>query len=105
MNAKITLTVPMDRIPREITRLLDDINVELQEIISINSECINNGESNILQTIEKIDSLRKKLNLIDFTYEDCYTILLGYVKYQSETKLKQTLPKEKELKDGNKSNG
>jgi hypothetical protein len=101
MNAKITLTVPMDKIPREVTRLLDDINIELNEIVYETSELIKSED--LLNKIKAITELRKRLNAVDLTYDDCYTILVGYVKYLNDSNIKNTL--ETENKDGNQSNG
>ncbi len=101
MNAKITLTVPMDKIPREVTRLLDDINIELSEIMHETSELIKSED--LLNKIKVIDELRKKLNSIDLTYDDCYNILVGYVKYLNQSNEKQT--PEMEQNDDNQSNG
>jgi len=100
MNAKITLTVPMDKIPREVTRLLDDINIDLSEIMHNTSELIKSDD--LMHKIKVIDSLRKKLNNIDLTYDDCYTILVGYVKYLNDSSMNNKLT---ETQDGNKSNG
>jgi flagellar motor component MotA len=105
MNAKITLTIPMEKVPKEITRILDDINIELQDIIHDTSECINITVTQPIESIKKIEEIRKKLNMIDFMYDDCYTILLGHVKYETEKRLKDSINSQKENKDGNQSNG
>lgn len=101
MNAKMMITVPIDKIPNKVTSLLDDINIELAEIMHDTSELINSN--NQLEKIEKIDNIRKRLSLIDLNYEDCYTVLLGYTKYEAEKRLKEISPRE--TQDGNQSNG
>jgi hypothetical protein len=102
MNAKMVITVPIDKIPQKVTSLLDDINIELSEIMHDTTELMNNN--NQLERIEKIDNIRKRLSLIDLNYEDCYSVLLGYTKYESEKRLKELSP-EQEQQDGNQSNG
>lgn len=102
MNAKMVITVPIDKIPHKVTSLLDDINIELAEIMHDTTELMNNN--NQLERIEKIDNIRKRLSLIDLNYEDCYSVLLGYTKYESEKRLKELQP-EQEQQDGNQSNG
>lgn len=102
MNAKMMITVPIDKIPHKVTSLLDDINIELAEIMHDTTELMNNN--NQLERIEKIDNIRKRLSLIDLNYEDCYSVLLGYTKYESEKRLKELQP-EQEQQDGNQSNG
>lgn len=101
MNAKMVITVPIDKIPLKVTSLLDDINIELHEIIEETSELIKSD--NQLEKIEKIDEIRKRLSLIDLNYEDCYSVLLGYTKYEAEKRLKEISPRE--TQDGNQSNG
>jgi hypothetical protein len=104
MNAKMVITVPIDKIPQKVTSLLDDINIELQDIIEETSMLINSA--NQLEKIEKIDEIRKRLSLIDLNYEDCYSVLLGYTKYQSEKRIKEMSPElPKEQDNGNQSNG
>jgi len=102
MNAKMVITVPIDKIPNKVTSLLDDINIELAEIMHDTTELMNNN--NELERIEKIDNIRKRLSLIDLNYEDCYSVLLGYTKYQSEKRLNELSP-EQEHQNGNQSNG
>lgn len=101
MNAKMVITVPIDKIPLKVTSLLDDINIELHEIIEETSMLIKSD--NQLEKIEKIDEIRKRLSLIDLNYEDCYSVLLGYTKYEAEKRLKEISPRE--TQDGNQSNG
>lgn len=103
MNAKMVITVPIDKIPHKVTSLLDDINIELEQIMNETSELINSDDQ--LKKIEKIDDIRKKLSLIDLNYEDCYNVLLGYTKYQAEKRMNDLAPQEQENKDGNQSNG
>jgi hypothetical protein len=103
MNAKMVITVPIDKIPKEVTRILDDINIELSEIMHETSELINSEDQ--LNKIQKIDEIRKRLSLIDLNYEDCYSVLLGYTKYQTEKRMNELAPQEQENKDGNQSNG
>lgn len=87
-TAKITLTVPMDKVPREVGRLLDDLTVELEELLTLTKQCVAN--ENHIYVAETIDSIRKRMNLIDLSYEDCYTILLGYVKHKTGEAIKNT---------------
>lgn len=98
----MVITVPIDKIPNKVTSLLDDINIELAEIMHDTTQLMNNN--NELERIQKIDNIRKRLSLIDLNYEDCYSVLLGYTKYESEKRLKELSP-EQEQQDGNKSNG
>ena len=102
MNAKMVITVPIDKIPIKVSSLLDDITLELDEILHDTRELINNN--NQLERIEKIDAIRKRLSLIDLNYEDCYSVLLGYTKYESDKRIKELSP-EQEQSNGNQSNG
>jgi hypothetical protein len=82
MNAKLIITVPIDKIPKEITRLLEDICVELNDIYSITKQ--NVGNKNYLEVLQQIDEVRKKLSQVDITLDDCSNILAGYIKYLSD---------------------
>lgn len=87
-TAKITLTVPMEKVPREVGRILDDLTFELEEMLQLTKQCVAN--ENHIYVAESIDSIRKRMNLVDLSYEDCYNILLGYVKYKTEEAMKNT---------------
>ena len=50
-----------------------------------------------------IDEIRKRLSLVDFNYEDCYSILVGYLKYQADKRLADM--KTQEPKNDQQSNG
>jgi hypothetical protein len=102
MNAKITLTVPMEKVPREINRILNDLTVELEELLQLTRSCINNADH--LATVNKIDDIRKRLSLVDFNYEDCYTILVGLLRYEAEKRLKDMTPPREQIND-TQSNG
>ena len=52
----------------------------------------------------KSDEIRKKLSAIDLSYDDCYTILLGHIKYEADKRL-NNIPSQKERKNDNQSNG
>jgi hypothetical protein len=100
MNAKITLTVPMEKIPREVNRLLDDVAMELEDLLYTTKECASSDD--ILGKIQVIDNIRKRLSSVDFTYEDCYTILLGYAKYEAQKNQQGT---QQEQNNDKQSNG
>ena len=82
MNAKMVITVPMERIPKEVKRILNDINNDLTEIIADTTQIINSED--YLKMIDKLDILRKKLALLDLSYEDCHGVLQGYVRFLSQ---------------------
>ena len=101
MNAKITLTVPMEKIPNEVARVLLGITDELEDLLRLTRECYQNTD--YMQTVADIDGIRKRLSVVDFNYEDCYTILVGYIKYTAEKRLAEMQSQER--KNDTQSNG
>ena len=87
MNAKMVITVPIENIPDEINKLMQNILERMQSTTKIITDC--SGSTNHLEVIEKIDLIRKNLNLMDLNLDDCYNILLGYIKYNTELRIKE----------------
>ena len=103
MNGKITITMPMDKVPNEISRLLMNLATELEALSSITKSLQQQTSSNQLLVINGIDEIRKRLSLVDFNYDDCYSILVGYLKYQADKRLADM--KTQEPKNDQQSNG
>ena len=103
MNGKITITMPMDKVPNEISRLLMNLATELEALSSITKSLQQQTSSNQLLVINGIDEIRKRLSLVDFNYEDCYSILVGYLKYQADKRLADM--KTQEPKNDQQPNG
>jgi hypothetical protein len=75
MNAKISYTVPFEKIPQKISQVLqttdiDEIHKTLDNFY-VNREYIGS-------TLQEIDSIRKQLATLDLLMEDCYNILAAY---------------------------
>lgn len=98
MNAKITITVPIDQIPKEVDKLLYSLFLKLESICNDANRILT--DNNINNKISAIDSVRKKLALLDLNYEDCYSILVGYSKYLSEKDINSI---EQDIHDNNKN--
>lgn len=92
MNAKISITIPIEDIPQEVTRILENIVEKLKIIGDKTSNLSYNQDHNLV--VSEIDEIRKQLNLIDMNYEDCYSVLLGYIKYQTDKRLNELNKKE-----------
>ena len=97
MNAKMVITVPMNKVPDEITRILENIVEQLKQITEKTGNCSYNNDHNLV--IEEIDDIRKNLSLVDLNLEDCYTVLLGYVKYQTDMRIKKVEENKQESTD------
>lgn len=107
MNGKITVTMPMEKVPQEVVRLLGNIVTELESLASI-TKSLQQQMSNQLHVINGIDDVRKRLSLVDFNYEDCYSVLVGYVKYQADRRIaemKDADAKRQERNNDQQSNG
>lgn len=82
MNAKMTITVPINQIPKEVDKLLYSLSIKLDSLIK-EAELVLSNDT-IENKIIVIDQIRKKLALLDLNYEDCQSILSGYLKYEAE---------------------
>jgi hypothetical protein len=86
MNAKITVTVPINKAHLKVSEFLEEINESLGEDRKSLEEIIAKVSKNIdtLNAIEQIDSLRKNLAYLDAKLEDCYTVLKALVEYRTK---------------------
>lgn len=106
MNAKVTLTVPMNQIPEEIQRQLNVLCGKLQSL-SIKTRDIVSLEDHV-KLLNGIDDIRKDLTVVDANFEDCYSIVIGYLKYQAEIRMrdmKQNQVPPQESNNDKQSNG
>jgi len=92
MNAKMTITLPVEDIPQEVSRILENINEKLKRITEQTSNISYSQDHNLVAS--EIDDIRKQLSLVDLNYEDCYSVLLGYIKYENDKRLKEISKKE-----------
>lgn len=91
MNAKITVTVPIEKIHLKVHEILEDTANSL-ELASVDVTSISKNvltESDFLYQLEQIDLIRKKLALLDANLEDCYNILNGLVIYKTKQNEKE----------------
>jgi len=98
MNAKMIVTVPIDDIPSEVSKILEKITGKLSTIKEKTDNCCYNKDINFV--IEEIDQIRKVLSLVDINLDDCYNVLLGYSKYKTEIRI-QNLEKQKSEEGNN----
>lgn len=97
MNAKITLTVPVEKIHEKVAEILHNVAHDIEQLRDTTSDVANDvaNKSDIMKQIEVIDRCRKHLALLDANLEDCYSILLGYVTYKTKIDDKQNKTIEK----------
>ena len=82
MKVGISYGVELEDVPEEVENLLRDVQWDLQEKIE---EIIGHVRSANYATLDNdIKNLRKNLARVDMRLEDCYTILVGYVKVVRE---------------------
>lgn len=106
MNAKVTLTVPMNQIPAEIQRQLNVLSGKLQSLSTATQ--LNASLQDHVKLLNGIDDIRKDLTVIDANLEDCYSIVIGYLKYQAEIRMrdmKQNQVPSQEQSNDKQSNG
>jgi len=99
MKAKIQFTVEIEEIPEEVRNRVEKVfyrsEKATEEVKSILGDI---SENNILVATQRIDKVRKELAFIDAVLEDAYSVLTGYVSYQSK-QLEQTIPERQDKKD------
>ena len=78
MKVGISYAVELEEIPEEVEDLLRDVQWDLFGKIEEIIEQVRSGDFSKLTA--DITSLRNNLGRVDTRLEDCYTILVGYVK-------------------------
>jgi len=76
MRVGITYSVELEDIPQEIINLLSEISYPSHmEMKDLND---NVSQNNMLNALENIHQLRKRLSSIDYRLQDCAAIITGY---------------------------
>ena len=91
MNAKITITVPMNKLSATVSEMLESVATDM-EMSSIDLTGVSKNvlqENDLLKQIEKIDEIRRKIALLDANLEDCYSILGSYIGYKTKIEEKE----------------
>jgi len=78
MKVGISYAVELEEIPEEVEDLLRDVQWDLFGKIEEIIEQVRSGDFSKLTA--DINALRNNLGRVDTRLEDCYTILVGYVK-------------------------
>ena len=85
MNAKINITVPINKLHFKVSDMLEEVAKELENAL-IDATAISKAvklEQDFLSQLENLDSLRKKMTLLDANLEDCYSVINGLVSYKA----------------------
>lgn len=94
MNAKITISVDIKDVPQEINNILLKIEQQLDSLRHSTIAVID--EQSELKKLVLIEEIRKKLSLLDTKYDDCYSVLVGYLKMTTEGHIQKTAANKKE---------
>ena len=96
MNAKITITVPMDKVHLKVSELLETVVHDMEDLqVSISDISMGVSKSDdILKHISELDKCRKQLTLLDANLEDCYSVLFGLTKFKTKQAELQNTPVE-----------
>lgn len=79
MKVKLSYTVELDDVPNEVRRILD-LRTSIPYVTILDSVHKALEDKNYTLAIEKIESLRHRLNSVDIVLNDCQQILTGYTK-------------------------
>ena len=98
MRVKITYTVGIEEVPKEVaeimTRATNDLDEAYQEVVKIQTE-LDNETGQVDDHLKSIDLARRKMFAADQTLQDCQAILLGL-----KDVVEKTEEKENEIQDG-----
>jgi Mg2+ and Co2+ transporter CorA len=86
MNAKITITVPIEKVNYKVAEIMYDAERQIENLKDELHNIANHVHKNeqLLEQVEKIDRCRKDLMLLDATMEDCYNVLAGLIAYRTK---------------------
>ena len=91
MNAKITITLPINKIHLKVGEILEQVASEFEtasiDVTSVSKKVLS--ETDLLAQLEQIDTLRKKLTLLDANLQDCYSIINGLIIHKTSGKENQ----------------
>lgn len=87
MNVRISYTINIEEVPDRVRLLLTEAYSSLQPIVDNKNTPVN--KNNVLDTLERIKSVREKLLTVDTQLADCYNILAGYNKALAEDAMPQ----------------
>ena len=82
MKVGISYAVELDEIPAEVEDLIRDVQWDLFGILEDIIKNINAGQ--LGPALEDIKIVRRNVNRLDTRLEDCYTILIGYIRVLQE---------------------
>lgn len=96
MNVKISYTLPFEEVPQHLRLLLNDVSGKLEQV----SGMIQHLSKEILDNphrIAELDTLRKRLAVLDNALEDCYSIGSGYALQQLGLQTREDKAKEEHV--------
>ena len=82
MKVGISYAVELEDIPEEVENLLRDVQWDLVGILEEILKDIHDGDFS--SAFGDINNLRKEVQKLDTRLEDCYTILVGYLKVRDQ---------------------
>lgn len=93
----------MEKIPQEVHRILKQVADQLEELKrdTANVTVLHDH----IKLLDCIDGFRKTLTVLDANYEDCYSVLVGYLRYQTEAKMKNIKQTDSEPANDKQPNG
>ena len=83
MNARMVITVPIETVPDKVSEMILSVSDRLSDVSNESYYCSLDikDKNNLLQQLENLNEVRKKLSNIDLNLEDCYNVVKGYINY------------------------
>jgi hypothetical protein len=96
----IQYTIQIDELEGEIERLINKNLINFEEMASLGAE-INEDAVLSHRTLNKIDSIRQRMLMIDTRFQDSYNLIEGYLSYMAQSKEThtETTPPESTISD------
>ena len=100
MRVKISYSVNFDDVPDIVKDKIHSVSTNLEAVAASLKPDHWRADLTLLNQIDHIDSMRKKLADLDAQLEDCYSILAGYNKALADMRLPKAESVEETPNDG-----
>ena len=106
MDVTLNLTTEFEDIPEEVSHMLrrveDDLSFASKRVANVSDKLLQT-ETNAVETLELLHSIRLQMAKVDTRMEDCMSILGGYQHYLEnppEEQSGETVTEEEENEEG-----
>lgn len=89
MKVKITKTVDIDSVPKEVRNMIDSAKKDLehslvQSFSNVVRDCLSNSAEEFFQSLQSMSEFREDLRKFDENLQEVYNVLEGYRDYLTQ---------------------